>query len=280
MTFGVSPQYMISLFGEAFTADQQAESLSGIAELGFSAFQPELFHPEHLDGWVDGGAAAVAEAARRSGVAASQLVGHFLLHGFKDAPSLYSDWGIEEASRFATTASQFDGCTVVTLPLPAFAWGEEERPAALRARLVEKLAAVAEAVGEAGSRLALEIMPFSLVIGSGALPELLRRLPGGVGHNFDTGPAWARKERVELIPQLLDGNILGTHLCDNESHENRSEPPGRGSIPWEPTLRALLEAGYGGSFDLEIRTSPEDVESDYREGLQLLQSYLYQLVGE
>lgn len=274
MKFGVSPSYMISLWGEEFTAEQQIESLPGIADLGFWSFQPEVYLSDRLAQWVSGGAARVGAAADRYGLTASQLVGHFLLHGFDTEESLYSDWGINEAGRFAETSSLLPGCEVVTLPLPAFASGPQPDPAALRGRLLEKLRLLADAVAEGGCRLALELLPYSLLGGTGDLRALLQELPERVGYNFDTGHAWACKERVELIPGRMGNRLLGTHLCDNDGNENRSDRPGKGTVPWEATLDALMRSGYAGSLDLEIRCAPEHVQSEYRQGLQLLESHL------
>jgi sugar phosphate isomerase/epimerase len=265
---------MISLWGERFTAEHQAESLPGIGELGLQAFQPEVFLPDRLDSWISHGGARVGEAADRAGLTASQLVGHFLLHGFDSEAALYSDWGIEEAGRFAETAALLPGCEVVTLPLPPFAPGPSPDPTALRARLREKLARVAAAVGESDVRVALELLPYSLLGGTGDLKAVLEELPERVGYNFDTGHAWACKERIELIPGRMGSRLLGTHLCDNQGNENRSDRPGTGTIHWTGVLAALEQSGYTGSLDLEIRCSPELVASEYRQGMQLLESHL------
>ena len=275
MKFGVSPAYMISLWGEAFTAEQQIESLPGIVDLGFRAFQPEVYLPERLGPWISDGASRVGEAAERTGLTASQLVGHFLLHGYETEEALYSDSGIEEAGKFAETAALLPGCEVVTLPLPAFVPGPTPETNALRGRLREKLAAVAAAVGESGVKLALELLPYSLVGGTEALRAAMEELPETVGYNFDTGHAWACKERIELIPGRMGSRLLGTHLCDNESYENRSDRPGVGTIHWAAVLAALERSGYTGSLDLEIRCAPELVASEYRQGLQLLESHLH-----
>ncbi|MFW6338023.1 MAG: sugar phosphate isomerase/epimerase family protein [Alkalispirochaetaceae bacterium] len=282
MKFGVSPAYMISRWGEGFTAEQQAESLREIARLGFDAFQPEVFYPERLRAWVIEGAPKVAEMAERTRLVASQLVGHFLLHGFDSIETLRSDFGIEEAGRFAETKKLFVGCEVITLPLPVFAPVETERkeltdPSALRQRLVEKLKRVATAVSESGGKLALELMPYALLGGTGALKALLNELPESVGFNFDTGHAWACKERIELVPGTMGRKLLGTHLCDNEGFENRSDRPGAGTIPWPATIRAIQCCGYDGSYDLEIRCSPKSIPSEYGRGLQLLKTLLQQL---
>lgn len=274
MKFGVSPAYMISLWGETFTVEEQIGSLAGIAALGFQAFQPEVYLPERLGGWLSGEAARLGEAAEGAGLVASQLVGHFLLHGFDLEESLLSEWGIEEAGRFSQTASLLPGCEVVTLPLPPFAPGPVPDPVALRRRLISKLGAIATAVEESGQRLALELLPHSLLAGTGDLKTLLDSLPESVGYNFDTGHAWACKERVELIPGRMGARLFGTHLCDNDGNENRSDRPGKGTIPWEGTLSALMRSGYTGSLDLEIRCGPELVESEYRQGLRRLESHL------
>ena len=39
---GVSPAYVISRFGDQFTADQMAAGLEDVAAMGFGGFQPEV----------------------------------------------------------------------------------------------------------------------------------------------------------------------------------------------------------------------------------------------
>ncbi len=119
-------------------------------------------------------------------------------------------------------------------------------------------------------------MPYALLAGTGALKMFLDELPESVGFNFDTGHAWACKERIELVPGTMGRKLLGTHLCDNDGFENRSDRPGSGTIPWPATVSALQSSGYSGSYDLEIRCRPESIASEYGRGLQLLKSLLQQ----
>ena len=119
----------------------------------------------------------------------------------------------------------------------------------------------------AGKRLALELMPLSLVGGTEGFLRLLKEPGlGELAYNFDTGHAWARKERVELIPALVGNAIVGTHLCDNQGNENLKLRPGAGSLDFPALLAALEANGYAGSYDLEISCRPENLDAEYRRG--------------
>jgi sugar phosphate isomerase/epimerase len=128
---------------------------------------------------------------------------------------------------------------------------------------------------EAGKRLALEILPGSLVGGLQGLLRLIDALGSpNFGYNFDTGHAWASREAIELVPLMLTDRIFGTHLKDNNQSENISLPPGDGNIPWDPLLKNLYTSGYRGNFDLEIRCEKEEVESRYKRGLEYIRPKL------
>lgn len=52
---GISPAFFISRFTDRFSVTRAAEGLAEISKLGFTAFQPEVFHSEHLNDWQNGG---------------------------------------------------------------------------------------------------------------------------------------------------------------------------------------------------------------------------------
>jgi sugar phosphate isomerase/epimerase len=141
----------------------------------------------------------------------------------------------------------------------------------VRARLAAQVARYVELAAGAGLRLALEIMPFSVLGGLRGFLDLCREVGSpALGLNFDCGHAWACRELVPAVPFELAGRIFGTHLGDNLSTENVKRPPGDGSVPFGPLLRNLRAAGYAGSFDLEIGCPAERVEEEYARGLAYL----------
>jgi sugar phosphate isomerase/epimerase len=88
-----------------------------------------------------------------------------------------------------------------------------------------------------------------------------------LGYNFDTGHAWSCKEWVPGTPAVAGARLVGTHLKDNLQHENLALAPGAGTIPWPPTLKALADAGYRGSWDLEFRCPAELATEQYARAL-------------
>ena len=97
-----------------------------------------------------------------------------------------------------------------------------------------------------------------------------------LGLNFDTGHAWAAKENINMIPAKLNGQILGTHICDNFGHENLSLRPGAGSIDWSEIISGLRASGYNGSFDIEIICMPEAVRQEYSQSRAFIEALLSQ----
>jgi sugar phosphate isomerase/epimerase len=271
--YGVSPAFVLSACGEDFTPDDFCACLERIAALGFDAFQPEVFHRERLPEWLAGGARLLSARGRDLNLSASQFVAHFLTPCLASAASLRSDEDADELKRTIELAACFENCRVVTLPVGPWqsAPGDAEAYAELSGRFRDKLAALLEIAAAADFYLALEILPYSFPGGSEGFLRLHRELASPrLGLNFDTGHAWACKEALPLLPAKLSGSIFGTHLCDNSGGENLSLVPGAGTIDWPAVLASLKSSGYTDSLDLEIRTSPGEVEAAYGAGLSRL----------
>ncbi|MDR0657249.1 MAG: sugar phosphate isomerase/epimerase [Treponema sp.] len=283
--FGVSPAYYISRFSDNFTPEEMGTSLKDIKALGFSHFQLEVFHPWMLKDWVKGGVTLVAGFAEKAGLTPSQFVGHFLLHGFITPKALESSFGTEEMRSCVEILRPFPDCTVITVVIPTFdckgvkidvyhyRW--------LWDRFAEKIRIMMDIAGENGKKLALEVLPGSILGGLQGILRLTEKIgTGNLGYNFDTGHAWTSRECIELISPMLAGRIFGTHLKDIDPGESRSLRPGKGAIPWDSLVWSLLSSEYAGSWDLEINCDREKTEEEYGRGLEFLKSKLLTPKGE
>ena len=280
ISFGVSPAYHISRYSDRFTPEDVAASLADLAGMGFSAFQLEVFHPETLNDWVNRGNLVVANMVEKTGVLPSQFVGHFLLHGFGSAEALKSDFGIPETKACVALLKPFPDCETITVALPVFSAPKgvnTEMYQMLWGRFTEKLETMIAIAEDAGKRIALEIMPGSILGGLQGLVRLINITDSpALGYNFDTGHAWASREAIELLPGMLADRIFGTHLKDNCQVENLAMVPGRGTIPWDAVINNLRSVDYPGSWDLEIRSEGANIKADYAEGLAFIKSKLNQ----
>ena len=281
---GVSPAFQLSRYGDRFTPEDIADSLGDILAMGFSGFQLEVFHPDTLSLWTRQGSALVARTAEKLALCPSQFAGHFLLHGFDSPSSLNSEFGIEETKACLEILKPFPDCSVITVVVPAFPDAgttvDKETYEMLWARMVEKFRAMLAIAEEGGKKIAVEILPGSLIGGLQGLLRLIDALGSpNFGYNFDTGHAWASREAIALIPGMLSGRIFGTHLKDNDQTQNVSLPPGDGTIPWDSLVKNLFASGYRGNFDLEIRCESGETESRYKRGLEFIKSKLAVLKG-
>ena len=273
---GVSPAYFISRYTDRFTPADVSEGLVEISELGFQQFQLEIFHAENLTDWVNGGSARVRERSSDLGLRPSQFVAHFMLNAFSSTVGVMSDAALTEINSVLEIVERFEDCSLVTIPLGAFDAQKVIRPGDYKAlfdRCVEKIGCLLEKVEESGRRLALEIMPSAVIGGIDGFMRLCEQLgTDTLGLNFDTGHAWAAKENVYMIPAKLNGQLLGTHLCDNFGNENLSLRPGAGSIDWPAIINGLRISGYDGAFDIEIICASEAVRQEYGQGRTFIES--------
>jgi sugar phosphate isomerase/epimerase len=277
---GVSPAYFISRYTDRFTPADVCEGLAEIAELGYQRFELEAFHPENLADWINGGGQQVRQCANGLGLQLSQFVAHFMLNSFSNLSRVRSDSGLVEIDSVLQIADHFEDCSLITIPLGAFdskGIAEHSDYTTLFNRCVEKIGQLLERVEKAGRRLALEIMPSAVIGGIDGFMRLCEQLKtDSLGLNFDTGHAWAAKENLYMIPAKLNGQILGTHFCDNLGHENLSLRPGAGSIDWPAIIGGLGASGYQGSFDIEIICPPEVARQEYSRGLSFIEAILFQ----
>jgi sugar phosphate isomerase/epimerase len=276
---GVSPAFVFSLYGTAFTVADFCDALPKIKRLGFSGFQPEIYVATAIREWSQG-AGRVARVAADLGLVPTQFVAHFLLEAFASPERLDPEVGLDDLKRVVEIARTFPACRVVTVPAAQFqvpwevtATGTRNVWAEIHARVVEKIRRYLAVVSEAGLRLAFEIAPFSVIGGIRRFLNICEQIGSpDLGLNLDTGHAWACRELVPLLPFELQGRIFGTHLGDNRSSENVKMPLGQGTVPWAPLLRNLRVAGYRGSLDIEVVCPADQVEQRYRESLHYLRS--------
>jgi sugar phosphate isomerase/epimerase len=275
---GVSPAFMASLFGPAFSLGNFCEGLPLVRELGFSAYQPEIPVGTALAEW-GRDARSVHRTAGDLGLVPTQFVAHFMLEEFSNPEKLDPEGGVDRLKQVIDIVAEFPPCRVLTIPAAAFGMNWESPEVTdcrwwqeVRQRLMAKIGRYVEVVAGAGVKLAFEILPFSVFGGIGRFAALCDEIGSpALGLNFDTGHAWACREWAPLLPFELKGRIFGTHLGDNMSTENIKLAPGKGTIPWKPLLENLAGSGYDGSWDIEIGCRPDQVAAAYRFGLNHLQ---------
>jgi sugar phosphate isomerase/epimerase len=138
-------------------------------------------------------------------------------------------------------------------------------------RLREKIRRLLETAESGGLRMAMEIVPSSLLGGIDGFLRMCAELGSEtLGYNFDTGHAWSSKELVSLIPARVGKRLYGTHLKDNFGTENLALAPGKGSISWDAVVDGLQASGYTGSWDIEIACPAENVEKEYGDAVNFL----------
>ena len=275
---GVSPAFIVSLYGPGFSIGNFREGLQVVSNLGFSAYQPEILVETALPEWARD-ARSVHRTASDLGLVPTQFVARIMLEEFANAEKLTPRSGVDKLNQVIDIMQGFSPCRVLTIPASIFSvnWESSEVTDSrwwqeMHHRLVEKIGRYVEVVAEAGLKLAFEILPFSIIGGICRFLSLCNELGSpALGLNFDTGHAWACRELVPMLPFELQGRIFGTHLGDNMSTESTKLAPGKGSIPWKPLLANLAGAGYEGSWDIEIGCRPDQVTEEYRFALHYLQ---------
>ena len=276
--YGVSPAFLLSLYGNDFVPEQVADAAGTIKELGFDCFQCEIVKEDKLRLWLNGGAKKVFHAAVQNGLKMSQFVAHLMMEYYGNRELVCSEQGLDEIKQVVEICDimQFKG--QITVPVGPFEGISElsaEEHKFYTEKLAEKFRVYHECITNAGNKMAIEVQPGSLISGLENIKNFINSVSPDTGYNFDTGHAWASGDRnLQEFPKIFGRKIYGTHLCDNDGVVNDSLCPGEGTIPWEDVIRNLEQSGYSGSMDLEIFTKPENVKAKYGKGLEYIKSLL------
>jgi sugar phosphate isomerase/epimerase len=144
----------------------------------------------------------------------------------------------------------------------------------LRRHVVAALREAAHVAGEAGVRLALEI------IRPGAAPSLVSTIPQGLDLIADMQvdnvgllvDAWHCAELPDIQEHIARhiGEILGFQVCDRAADSRGwydRAMPGEGVLPLVDLLRAAIGAGYQGWYELEIFSDDGTLGNDYPHSL-------------
>ena len=269
---GVSPAFFFSKYTTEFTVEDYISGLDELKKLGLASYQGEIYYKERISEWLEK-AHLIKAKADELGLKYTQFVAHFMMYTTQDEEALFSDCGYDDLEKICQINKIFN-CDVITIPLGPYKITKAAKADDYNRiwnRFCEKIAAFCTIASKYDMRLAMEIVPGSILANTDNLLRLIAETQkDNLGYNFDTGHAWSSKERIELIPSKLKGRIYGTHFKDNFGFENLPHAPGKGSIPWSLVISSLLDSGYTGSFDLEIVAKAEDVDNEYLFGKNYL----------
>ncbi len=267
--FGVSPTYFLSRFGECFSDGDVIEAIPAIAADGFDTCQLEVFSPEQLQWCTALRYRAIADALTRSDLDTRVFVAHLVGEAFCTTDTLASGAGYAELERCLDSAVALPGVETCVIPvLPLRAMSADVSWSTVEESLVDRLRRFSSLCEQRDIRLALEIIPGAIISSAGHLYELLENAGlNRVGICLDTGHVNRCGENIAALTRRFAGRIYAVHMSDNDGCTNTSDPPGSGTVDWSLLIRLLDRSGYEGSYDLEIRCSPEEAPTAYRRGL-------------
>ena len=129
---------------------------------------------------------------------------------------------------------------------------DEERPARIEEtkRSLETIAAIA---GDAGCRIAVEVLPRSCIGNSAAeMSDLLEDIdPGTAGVCLDTNHFMGDFASLPSAVHSLGSRIIALHCSDYDGIDERHWPPLKGVIDWSALLSSLSEVGFTGPLHYE-----------------------------
>jgi sugar phosphate isomerase/epimerase len=129
----------------------------------------------------------------------------------------------------------------------------DEARAARMAEARSSVRTLAAMAGEAGCRIALELLPRSCL--GHSVGELLRLLdgvqPSAAGACVDTNHLMADFATLPDVVRSLGPRLIALHCSDYDGVDEKHWPPMRGVIDWPAFLQALQEIHFAGPLNYE-----------------------------
>lgn len=147
---------------------------------------------------------------------------------------------------------------VVHLGVPEAQAGPEQNSRSSAERSLVELAAAASGVGV---RLAVELIPNPLSTAESLVRwiEDLDLEPPGLGVCLDMGHAFLQGDLVDAI-DIVSGDLVTTHVHDNNGSGDDHLVPFEGSIDWPTALMTMQKVGYEGVYLLELANTSTPTE--------------------
>lgn len=263
---GVSPSFFFSKYTTDFTVEDYIDGLTFLKEMGIDAFQGEIYKKENISDWEEN-SHKLAKRYKELNLNMSLFVAHFFINYTLNFDSLFDDSYLSEIKRVCDIVKDnFEEVDTIVIPFGKYQVKDykKENYQLIRTRLIELIKNITDILNAYDFKLALEIIPGSIIGGVDGLVRLIEETNAdNLGYNFDTGHAYCSGEVLTFVPSKLKGKIFGTHLKDNFGDVNLSLVMGKGNINWEELCNSLKYFGYNRSLDLEISSNCENVIRDY-----------------
>lgn len=270
---GVSPSFFFSKYSTDFTVEDYIDGLKFLKEMGIEAFQGEIYKKENISDWEEN-SSKLAKSYKKLNLNMSLFVAHFFINYTLDFDSFFDDSCLLEIKRVCDIVKgNFLEVDTIVIPFGKYQVKDykKENYQLIRNRLIELIKNITNILDDYDFKLALEIIPGSLIGGIDGLLRLIDETNAkNLGYNFDTGHAYCSGEILTLVPSKLKGKIFGTHLKDNFGDVNLSLVMGEGNINWQELSNSLTYFGYNKSLDLEISSNCENVIKDYSMAVEYL----------
>lgn len=136
--------------------------------------------------------------------------------------------------------------------------GDEDREARVQ-QSRRSLETLAEGVGDAGCRMAIELLPRTCLGRSASeLLDLLHGVdPETAGVCLDTNHLMDGFASLPEVVRTLGQRLFALHCSDYDGVDEKHWPPLRGVIDWGAFLSALSDGGFSGPFHYEASLDGE-----------------------
>jgi D-psicose/D-tagatose/L-ribulose 3-epimerase len=198
--------------------------------------------------------------------------------GIADFNRPVREFHVNRAKRYLDFGYDLDGKNML-LVLGEYIWNQEViKPSDQWKWAVEHVRELAEYAGRLGLELAIELEPFELSIVNSI--DKMAQFLSEVDHaaakaNVDISHLVLAHNGAEQMSRL-QGRIAHVHLSDCDGKRHGDLPPGRGTVKFQPYLKALADTGFLGVVSIELEYSPEPskivdwVREAYRETDKLM----------
>jgi sugar phosphate isomerase/epimerase len=272
-------QAQLAFNSATWSTTKPEDAMRQLAEIGYGAVElgahPQALPPSAL---TSARATALRQTAGDAGlrIAAFNLTAPDLLGETRHEPSLISPQAALRSMRIELVRCGIEFAAEAGTDLLVISSGHTSaditRLTAI-CHLIDGLEVLVEEANQAGIKIALKPLPFSLIDSYRAYLEIWRAFEDSpLGLCLDMASAYCAFEDLDAV--IADAPaLLHVHVADMQGRDGRHLIPGKGEIRIASALRALRRRGYSGAVTINL----PDHSLDPRWAAQVARSELLKL---
>lgn len=297
MKVGLNPGFLFALYADKVFLKEILEGADIAASLGFDSLRLEVYCDEEYSAFTKENIKVMRKHYQDLGMLSDYFVACAPRNKLATIDKSVRKQGLEDFERIAEITYDFGLCNSVSLVCGAPAeakitfmdtypgappsmiqlpetltWGEVWKT------YVDTIGQCLAMCRKRGLKLSIEPLPMTVMSNTDSYLRLASEINSkDLGIVIDSSHLHYQRESLPISIEKVKGQLMSFCVCDNNGVEDYHNVPGKGTIDWKETVRALKKIGYDGTLDLEINVVA-DVRKEYTGAKEYLEKIIREVV--